>query len=247
MKKPLLLMTLICFMSFPAFAYTNAVFVPGTIMNAITFPLDVPVTLEYESNGSSVCLLGNIADDTQAEFNSATWDTTNIICPPTKPTWSQILSDSQNAYSVFNQVASQSYAFSTLTEANLVPSVAATVSSLSTSVSTINSGLPVVKDGATTLSNAAVITNSATVASGVATFYLTSDATSSGTALCPTGIDFRKAEISDASNSYNFSYALTNSNKTLTITSNLVTVILGTLGVTTAANGKSVNLMVVCH
>lgn len=82
------------------------------------------------------------------------------------------------------------------------------------------------------------------VATGVAVVQLTADGTSTGTALFPNGIDYMKAEISDAGNSYNYGYALTNSNKTLTVTASVINVALGLLSFASAANGKTVNILV---
>lgn len=91
-------------------------------------------------------------------------------------------------------------------------------------------------------------TKSATVASGVAVFYLTTDGTSTGTAIFPNGpnMDSVNAFVSDATASYQMGYALTNSNKTLTVTANKLTtanILTGILGQATA-NGAVVRLQV---
>lgn len=85
---------------------------------------------------------------------------------------------------------------------------------------------------------------SANVSSGTIVLYLTTDGTSTGTALFPNGIDYMKAEVSNSSASFNYGYALTNSNKTLTITVNTVSVTLGLLSFNSAANGSTVSVLV---
>ncbi len=59
--------------------------------------------------------------------------------------------------------------------------------------------------------------NSATTTSGVATFYLTSDKTSSGTALYTT-IDFVAPIINDASNNYTYGWSYNSGTKALSVT-----------------------------
>lgn len=102
--------------------------------------------------------------------------------------------------------------------------------------------------GITLRSNAFSINKSAVVASGVAVFYLTDDGTSTGNALFTGGIIVESINffVNDATASYQISYALTNSNKTLTATANKYTtanILSGVLG-QTAANGATVNLSV---
>lgn len=106
-------------------------------------------------------------------------------------------------------------------------------------------------EGTTARSGAFPIFASATVASGAATFYLTTDGTSSGTSTCPAGViqDSVNAFVSDASASYQMAYAFSNSNKTLTITTNKLTtanILTGILGQATG-NGSSVKLTVWCY
>lgn len=94
---------------------------------------------------------------------------------------------------------------------------------------------PTIYFGSTLKSNAIMFTGSATVSSGTAVIYLTTDGTSGGTAIFPNGpnMDSINAFVSDAAASYQMSYALTNSNKTLTITANKLTtanILTGVLG-----------------
>lgn len=101
-------------------------------------------------------------------------------------------------------------------------------------------------EGTTARSNTMEYFGHATVASGVAVFYLTIDGTSTGTAIFPNGViqDSVSLTVSDASASYQTSYAFTNSNKTLTITANKLTtanILSGILG-QTAANGAVIKL-----
>lgn len=269
MKKLFYMLALIAMLFTANVAQANVTFTPGspTLFNNITYPMDTKLALEFMSPYWGGCTTSDVSDDTMATFNASGWNTTDPNCGATKPVWTDVVSSNENALSIYNEYLGLNYNNVTYANASLVPTLSSSLSTLSTTVAshtsslstisgnistlqsqvtTMQSGLPVMKDGATTLTGSAVITNSATVASGVATFYLTSDATATGATLCSTGtIDFKKAEIGDASNSYNYSYAL--SGKTLTVTANQVTVILGALGVTTAANGKVVNLMVICH
>lgn len=103
-------------------------------------------------------------------------------------------------------------------------------------------------EGTTLRSNSFPIFKTATVASGVAVFYLTTDGTSSGTALFSNGIIQSSIQliVNDASASYQYGWALTNGNKTLTVTTNKLStanILTGVLG-QSAANGSVVNLTV---
>lgn len=106
-------------------------------------------------------------------------------------------------------------------------------------------------EGTTLRSNAITYYNHATVSSGVATFYLTVDGTSGGAHLCPNGIiaDSINPVVSDATASYQMSWAVTNGNKTVTVTTNKLTtsnILTGILG-QTAANGAVVKLSATCY
>lgn len=103
-------------------------------------------------------------------------------------------------------------------------------------------------EGTTARANSVEYFGHSTVASGVAVFQLTSDGTSSGTVLFPNGIiqDSVSLTVSDATASYQMSYAFTNSNKTLTVTANKLTtanILSGILG-QSAANGAVIKLTV---
>lgn len=103
-------------------------------------------------------------------------------------------------------------------------------------------------EGTTAHANSIEYFGHGTVASGVAVFQLTSDGTSTGTALFPNGIiqDSVSLTVSDATASYQMSYAFTNSNKTLTVTANKLTtanILSGILG-QSAANGAVIKLTV---
>lgn len=103
-------------------------------------------------------------------------------------------------------------------------------------------------EGTTARSGAFPIFKSVTVSSGTAIFYLTNDGTSGGTALFPNGViaDSVNAFVSDAAASYQMAYAFSNSNKTLTVTTNKLTtanILTGILG-QSAANGSVVKLSV---
>lgn len=95
------------------------------------------------------------------------------------------------------------------------------------------------------------IFKSATVSSGTAVVYLTADGTSGGTTLCPNGViaDSVSPVVSDATASYQMSWAFTNSNKTLTVTANKLTtanILTGLLG-QTQANGSVVKVTAWCY
>lgn len=95
-----------------------------------------------------------------------------------------------------------------------------------------------------------MVVKSATVSSGTAVFHLTADGTSGGTALCPNAPikDSVMVIVNDAAASYQMGWVWTNSDKTLTVTTNYFTtanILSGLLG-QAAANGKDVKLTVLC-
>lgn len=111
------------------------------------------------------------------------------------------------------------------------------------------SNRPIYYLGATQKSNVKVIEKHATVSSGTAVFYLTSDETISGSGLC-TNIydDSVNLFVNDATASYQMSYVVTNSNKTLTVTANKLgtaNILTGILG-QVAANTAVVRLQLKC-
>lgn len=118
-----------------------------------------------------------------------------------------------------------------------------------TNLTTDLANRPTMYAGATLKSSAKMIVKHATVASGVAVFYLTSDETSGGSALCTNVYDDSiNVFVNDATSSYQMSYALTNANKTLTVTTNKLStanILTGILG-QSAANGAVVKLQVSC-
>lgn len=91
------------------------------------------------------------------------------------------------------------------------------------------------------------VVKSAAVSSGTAVFHLTSDGTSSGTALYSTvDQDSVNVLVNDATASYQYGWVFSNSNKTLTVTVNKFTtanILSGILG-QAAANGSVVKLTV---
>jgi len=101
--------------------------------------------------------------------------------------------------------------------------------------------------GTTVKSGSFRIYKNATVASGVAVFNLTDDGLSTGNALySEVFADSVQPIISDATASYQFSWAFSNSNKTLTVTANKLTtanILTGLLG-QAPANGAVVKLIV---
>lgn len=101
----------------------------------------------------------------------------------------------------------------------------------------------------TTLKSAPVFyTNSATVSSGVVVFHITDTGLSGGNALFPNGpiTTSLNAFVSDSAASYQMAGAWSNSNKTLTITTNKLgtaNILTGILG-QVAGNGSVVNVQV---
>lgn len=107
---------------------------------------------------------------------------------------------------------------------------------------------PKAYEGTTQRSGAFPIIKSATVASGVAVFHLTADGLSTGTALFPSGViqDSVNLSVNDSSAAYQMSWTFSNSNKTLTVTTNKLTtanILTGILGQATG-NGSVVKLQV---
>lgn len=103
-------------------------------------------------------------------------------------------------------------------------------------------------EGVTQHLGAFPVFKSATVSSGTAVMYLTADGTSGGAALFPNGIiqDSVNVIVSDATASYQMSWAFTNSNKTLTVTANKLTtsnILTGVLG-QAQANSATIRLTV---
>lgn len=108
--------------------------------------------------------------------------------------------------------------------------------------------IPVVQayDGTTQRLNAFPVFFAGTVASGVVAINLTTNGLSGGTAIFPNGIILGSVNyyVNDATGSYQVSYALTNSNKTITFTANKYTtanLLSGILG-QVAANGVTLNV-----
>lgn len=106
-------------------------------------------------------------------------------------------------------------------------------------------------EGTTQRTGSFPIFKSATVGSGVAVFNLTNDGTSGGTALCTNGViqDSVNVGVNDSAASYQMSWAFTNSNKTLTVTTNKLStanILTGVLG-QVAGNGSVVKLTVWCY
>lgn len=102
--------------------------------------------------------------------------------------------------------------------------------------------------GTTQKTQPIVVTKSVAVGSGVAVFHFTDDGLSTGTPLFPNGPDMNSIVpyVNDASASYQFGWAWTNSNKTLTVTTNKLTtsnILTGVLG-QAAANGSTCTVTV---
>lgn len=128
------------------------------------------------------------------------------------------------------------------------PSFATVATSGSYADLTSKPSIPSVYSGTNLKSNPILYASSATVASGVAVFQLTSDGTSSGTALFPSGpiTTSLNCFVSDSAASYQMAGVWSNSNKTLTVTTNKLgtaNILTGILG-QVAGNGAVVNVQV---
>lgn len=102
--------------------------------------------------------------------------------------------------------------------------------------------------GTTARDGAFMVTKSAAVSSGIAVFHLTNDGNSNGIALFPNGIIEESINlfVSDSAASYQMTYAMSNSNKTLTVTANKLAtanLLTGVLG-QAQANGATIKLQV---
>lgn len=104
--------------------------------------------------------------------------------------------------------------------------------------------------------NPILINKTVAVAGGAgnAVFNLTNDGTSTGTSLCPNGIMLNSPNLSvnDATAPYQFSWAWSNSNKTMTVltqkASGLAVLTFTLLGLPApVANGTSVNATAICY
>lgn len=118
--------------------------------------------------------------------------------------------------------------------------------------------IPTVQDyeGTTQRLNPILINKAATVAgsAGNAVYNFTNDGTSGGTALCQNGVMLNSPNLSvnDASSPYQFSWAWSNSNKTLTVlaqkASGLAVLTFTLLGIPSPVpNGTIVNATIICY
>lgn len=115
----------------------------------------------------------------------------------------------------------------------------------------LNASTSISYEGTTQHVNSFPIFKSATVSSGVAVFNMTTDGTSGAASLCPNGViqDSVNPSVNDATASYQMSWTWSNSNKTLTITTNKLTtanILTGILGQSTA-NTAVVKVTVWCY
>lgn len=105
--------------------------------------------------------------------------------------------------------------------------------------------LPKSYNGTTLRSSSVEYTNSGTFSSGSLVFNMTSDGTSSGTALFPTGVDAVNITVNSSGSAvYSTGYVLSNSNKTITLSGMQISSVIGLLTLATVANGVAVNVWV---
>lgn len=143
------------------------------------------------------------------------------------------------------------------TVTNLVTDLAGKAFSTHTHVISDVTGLQTALDnkvqgysGGTLKTGAKVISKHATASSGTAVFYLTDSELVGGNALCPNQVweDSIQVYVNNAAASYQWSEAVTNSNKTLTVTINKLTtanILSGILG-QAVVNSEVVRLTVMC-
>lgn len=95
-----------------------------------------------------------------------------------------------------------------------------------------------------------IMKTATTGALGQTVIYLTADNTSTGTALCPTGIwaaEFSYSGGAAATTVYKETYTLTNSNRTMTVTTNSLALSLGALIWTLVGSGLTTNANIWCN
>lgn len=240
---------LVLFYASKACAYTNISFIAGHAFDAISSTqIDIPLTLEYMSPGLSACLTGNVADDTQSEFNVASWNLSDPSDCGSKPLWSDIQTYAPMAIAEYNSVASAANYIISQQYAYQVPSVSSSLSTLTSSFSALSSNvgagslstvahsgsysdlsnkpsLMTVYNGYTAVTSPKTFTSSGTVSSGTVIFQLTADGTSTGTALFLSGPITSSLNwfVNSASTLYLANPVWSNSNKTLTLTVNSAT------------------------
>lgn len=209
----------------------------------------------------------SVGNNTSFDFHSSIWDTTtDIPVAYLYPTWYDSCFLGTNIHApytadnIINTLKIQAAAYALATYSLSIPlsniyvyDVPQTQADWNQSDTTYPSYIrnkPAIQKAynGTTQRTAFPFFQSATVASGVAVYQLTADGTSTGAPLFPNGIITSSINtfVSDATASYQMSYALTNSNKTLTVTANKLTtanILTGLLG-QSAANGAVVNLSV---
>lgn len=137
-----------------------------------------------------------------------------------------------------------------------VSSNTSSISSLSSSIATLNTKLATSTYYNDIATSSKTLMYNGTTSGGTVTFYLTTDGTSSGTALCPGSIGQVNVVANDPSNNFGLGWTLTNSNKTMTVTANVrsfttTTVagvsVLGSSSLSAAPNGTPVYAFVSCN
>ena len=150
---------------------------------------------------------------------------------------SHVQSDVTGLVTALSGKANSSHSHAQSEVTNLVSDLAGKAASSHThSVGDITGlAIPKAYEGVTLRSGAFPVFKNATVGSGSAVMHFTSDGTSGGSALFASGpiLDSVNMIVSDATASYQMSWAWSNSNKTLTITANKLTtanILTGILG-----------------
>lgn len=219
--------------------------------------MDIKLSIQQQKNIGSYAVYDMYADFADTLYQSLGFGNSNqyLIGTPAMPS-ANIYSTLAAAEADFLSVVPAA----TVTTFNSIFGTSNTVGNIVTidteTQNAINgSTFPVYNGSGAAIGGVGEYVNTVNVSGGAgnATFYLTHDGTATGTALFPNAVDFVKAEISDNTKGYNYSYALTNSNRTLTVTANYfapvtilgISVLLATT--TAAANGISVNILVKGH
>lgn len=208
--------------------------------------LGIVIGLSLSVVGVSYAVSGGDTYFTQRDPTNTTQQITFLPLPVNPSVITLDPSTNLPVYTAFNTGLSFNNVNDTLSVAN-VPE--ASVTNL---VSDLASKIPLIAyEGTTQRTNAFPIFKSVTVASGVGVVNFTNDGTSTGTSLCTNGIiqDSVNVTVSDATASYQMAWLFSNSNKTLTVTTNKLTtsnILTGILG-QAAANGAVLKVSAWCY
>lgn len=200
-------------------------------------------------DGGGPYAYSNSGGDTQTDYNNITYTDARP-----KPSWSDIQAGfAAYVYDygqgpAYRSDCQQAYDFAKADHASDLTALSGKAASVHTHAVSDVSGLQAALDakaslsgigkaveGTTIRSGAFPIFKTVTVSSGSGVMHLTADGLSTGTPLFPNGIiaDSVNVIVSDSAAAYQMSWALSNSNKTVTVTANKLTtsnILTGILG-----------------